>query len=503
MALFGGIKIPFKPDLENVRRLDALCIPQILDMQRTGLGFSPERSRDLTDKFEAVKDDLRRQIHAFIPPDKLEMFVTVSDDNLNVDSAEQIGKLLFDILGVGLHKRLKKTKSGDRISTGKKQLEALKRDHAIIPKILEYRECSKLIATYTSKFPKIARWHPGATIQHPQCPLCSRTHNVGHWRVHGEIVTTRTSTGRLAHRNPNLANCPARTSRGREVRALFEAQPGYQMISCDYAQIELRLLAHCAKEKEMSRIFHTGGDIHMDTACRAFDLDLAHYSRLSAKKEANTLKDPAEKADWAKFSLNYRSPSKTTNFLIVFAGGDMALFDTLIVNFALAGMEPPSWLTETWCTNFMHKWHSLYPDVKPYLEHIWYLARKYGIAWTEFGFVRRIPEVRSSHERVIQAGLRQASNVPIQGLAAGINKIGMARTQQTLVDLRESGIDVWPLMSIHDELLFEAPDDWAELLEPKFARQMRLAVNDTVTGESFCDVPIGADGKISREWRKD
>src|SRR3954464_7987036 len=161
MTLFGGIQIPRKPDLENIRRLDLLPLPQIRRMMRCGIAIDRGWFWQMSSDLEAEKTELRKQITSYIPPDRLEEFISSTSDDLtlNVESATQIADLLFKMLGIGRGKQLKMTKTGERLSTGKKQLETLKRDHPVIPLILEYRECSKLRSTYCEPLPKVARLH--------------------------------------------------------------------------------------------------------------------------------------------------------------------------------------------------------------------------------------------------------------------------------------------------------------------------------------------------------
>lgn len=479
--LYRGITLPGCPDPDNIRKLDILPIPQIRRMQRVGVAIDREWLWDLSARLEARKQELRKDIASFIPPDRLDEFVGASDDNIaiNVDSAEQIARLLYDVLGVGWGKRLKKTKSGDRLSTGKKQLETLKRDHSVIPLILEYRECSKLKSTYTDKLPVIARLH-----RRGGCSQCGRVHRKDHHRVHTSILTTRTDTGRLASKNPNLQNIPARTKLGAEVRKAFIPEcDEFALLSCDYSQIELRLMGHAAREPSMIRIFSTGGDIHLDTAMRAFGIA-----------------DPK-----AVDKILHRAPCKNVNFGIVYGLGPPGLYDLMAVTYATAGMDLPDWLTVEWCEGFIDKWFGLYPECHAYLDLQHYRARRYGIVWDFFGRVRRVPEVRSVHERVQAAGLRQAGNMPIQGSAAGVFKIGAARVEERFELIRSQGVEVEALLPIHDELLIEVEREWADEVKEMAVECMAGALDREDTGECACRVPVKVDGKVmtNGRWEKE
>ena len=487
MSLYGGIELPGHPCPENVRRLDLLPIPQIRRMMRMGVGIDKEWLWELGSKLESRKVELRKEISSYVPPDKLEEFVSSSSGEgeggmgleLNVESAEQVATLLFKLLGVGSGRQLKRTKSGKRVSTGKKQLETLKREHAIVPLILEYREASKLKNTYTDRLPEIARLHPRGE----ECLICGRPHREDHWRVHTEILTTRTDTGRLASKSPNLQNIPVRTVLGREVRKAFVPQPGWKLVAADYSQFELRLLAHLSRDANMLRIFREGGDIHLATAMRAFGID-----------------DP-KKVD----KILHRAPCKNVNFGIAYGLTYLGLYDLMALTHATAGVPVPDWLDEAWCMEFILKWFELYPQCVEYFELQHYRAKRYEIVWTMCGRVRPVPEVRSVHKRIREAGLRQAGNMPIQGSQADIFKVGMARVERRLVEWRAAGVGVEALLPIHDELLVEVEEGWEDEVKTLLEWEMGRAMHDGQTGELRCRVPILTEGKVMEEdrWTKE
>ncbi len=461
--LFGGIEVPGKPDLANIQKLDLLPLPMIRRMMRVGAGIDREYLWHLSSKLQSRKTELSQEITSYVPLSELQQYAGESDEEdsdglaLNPESSPQIAKLLFEQLRIGARERLKRTKSGSRISTGKKQLETLKRRHPVIPLILEYRECSKLDSTYCSKLPLIARDHGDS------------------WRIHTQIVTTRTDTGRLASRGPNLQNIPARTELGREVRAAFVPRPGSKLISVDYSQIELRLLGHAANEPNMLRIFAEGGDIHLDTAMRAFGIT-------DPKLVDKNL---------------HRAPCKNVNFGVGYGLGPPGLYDLMALTFATAKLDIPHWMTIEWCAEFIQKWFDLYPKCRDYFDLQHYRARRYGIVWTMFGRVRRVPEVMSSIDRVREAGLRQAGNMPIQGDAADVFKIGMARVEKLLDQWRSAGVYVEAILPIHDELLIEADEKWADAIEAGIEYEMGLALDGF---EMRC--PILAEGKVMDRWVK-
>lgn len=480
MSLYGHISLCDTPNLENIRQLDLLPIPQIRRMQRAGVAVDLGHFRELSSHLESKLVELKADVSSYIPAAALDQFVGESGDDLdlmNVDSTEQIAKLLFELLGVGRGKRLKTTKSGARISTGKKQLEALRRDHPVIPKILEYREYSKLKGTFVDSLPRKARLHPKGLC----CPICGLDHLEQHWRIHGTIFSTNTVAGRLSMRRPNLQQIPSRTKMGREVRKGFVAGPGKRLIAVDFSQLHLRLVAHLANEPNMISVFQADGDIHVETARRAFGLG------------------PDEKPD----KLTQRDPTKMTNFFILNRGGAPGLLEILYMNFALADQPAPDWLTLEWCGRFIDTWFGLYPSISEWFDLQDYRARRHGIVWCMFGRVRRVPEVQSVHERIVAAGLRQAGNHPLIASEAGIYKIAQARVEDRFEILRDQGVGVEAVIPVHDELVIECDEDWAEEVCEMVGYEMSHALTDTLSGQELLRVPLKTEGRVTPAWQKE
>lgn len=491
MALYGGITLPDRPDPENVRKLDLLPVPMIRRMQRFGLRIDPEHFRALSARLTARMQDLRYEILNEIPTESLDRILEADNDKedeeagesmgmvLKLESSAKIANLLYDELGLDRTSgvKVKKTKGGDRLSTGKKTLEQLKREHPVVPLILEYRENSKLESTYARAMPRRARFHPKG----PDCPVCGRRHYTDEYRVHTQILMTRTATGRLASKNPNLQNIPARSELGREIRAGFIPSEGHVFAQRDFAQIELRLGADRSGESNMLRIFAEDGDIHTDTAMRAFDL-------------------PADKID----KLAHRAPCKNVNFAVFYGITDEGLLDLMADTYSKSGSKMPTWMDQRWCAEFIDKWFKLYPGIKAFLDAEESKARRYGNVWTAFGRVRRIPEVHSYHSYIQSAGVRQGCNHSIQGFSADIMRLAMGEIEDRLVMLDcDYGIPAQSLLSIHDELLIECLEDDGYLLQGLLGEIMNNALLDRKTGKHLCSVPIQSDGKILTRWTKD
>lgn len=479
MSLYGGIELPGQPDLCNVQKLDLLPCRSISEMMRVGMAIDIPYLQELDERLTKEADNLRAEICSYIPAEKLDEFMEKSklgEDAyvpMNVDSRTQLTDLLFNTLGIGEGRQLKTTKSGKRLSTGKKQLEQLKKLHPVIVNVLDYNERMKLKSTYTSKLPRLAKFHPAGSC------WCGRRHEAETWRVHTTILTTRTTTGRLASKDPNLQNVSTRTENGRRVRAAFIASPGMEMVSVDFSQIEMRLGADYSGDENLIRIFHNHLDPHTDTAKRAFKTD---------------------KPD----KLTQRDPCKNVNFGVFYGLSAAGLYDLMALTYGTAGLDLPEWLTLEWCEEFIELWFTLYPDVRKYIEKQHYRARRYGCVWTLFGRVRMVPETRSVHRRVMEAGLRQAGNMPVQGTCADLMKLALAEIQEKVVEgyFRANGIECYSLMSVHDEMLCEVEQGHGETLKLLMEDVMSSVMTDEESGENLCRVEIAAEGKVMERWKK-
>lgn len=493
MALYGGIKLTGAPDLENIRRLDLIPMRPIREIMRYGFAIDIPHLEALTETLTSEMVELRRKITEQIPADALDQFMEVVDAeeaeeekvsetniSFNVDSAVQVRKLVFKILGVGSGKRLKLTKKGD-ISTGKRQMEALKREHQVIADVLAYRERSKLKGTYTTTLPVMAKLHPESTLIRPYCPVCGLKHWADTHRIHTQVLTTRTATGRPATKKPNLQNIPVRSAHGRRVRMAFIASPGTELVTVDFSQLELRILAHVARVKRMIQCFLDDQDIHSITASEAFQIAVGLLDKLL-----------------------HRAPAKNVNFAVVYGETAQGLYEQLVSDsYGKSGIEVPSWLTLEWCEQFMAKWHGIYPEVEPYMEEEFYRARRYGYVWSLFGRVRAVPEVLSVHKNIESAGLRQAGNMKIQGSGADMLKLAQGELQDWVEGtIRPLDIWTWPVNEVHDELIFEVEEGFGKNILRKSVDVMSNVMCDKQTGEDLFRVPIKAEGKVGLRWEK-
>lgn len=281
-------------------------------------------------------------------------------------------------------------------------------------------------------------------------------------------------------KNPNQQNIPARSELGRKVRAGFIPSPGTKLVANDFSQIELRMLAHIADETTMLEVYRQDGDIHNRTACGAFGIEPHEVQKLL-----------------------HRPPSKIGNFSIVYQVSPEGFLTQLRLAFLRdMGLAVPSWVTLDWVKWFIGQWHKTYYKVQSFTDSQTYNAHRYGIVWTLAGRVRRIPEVRSVHKRIQQAGIRQAGNVKDQGSCADLMRLAMAAVDDRCEQIRAGGYWAWPLLTVHDELILEVEEDAAEAVQSMMQEEMNNVAVDRQTGKNLLLVPIKSDGGILERWEK-
>lgn len=344
----------------------------------------------------------------------------------NINSPKQLASALFDKLGLPAKK---KTKSG--YSTNAEVLEELRAYHPVIDEILEYRTLAKLKSTYCDGLVKVI----GAD-----------------GRIHSKFNQTETRTGRISSTEPNLQNIPVRTQRGREFRKFFRARDGFVLVDADYSQIELRVLAHIADDKNMLEAFKSGKDIHASTAARVFGL-------------------PDEFV-----TPELRSRAKAVNFGIVYGIGAFSLSKDIGVSVKEADSYIKSYL-------------SLYSGIDRYMKEVVEQAKKDGYVKTMFGRRRYLPELISSNRNIRAFGERVARNMPIQGTAADIIKIAMIRVSDRL---KKENMRARLILQVHDELIVEAPEDEAEMVAKLLSEEMQSAVK--------LSLDLVADAGIGKTW---
>lgn len=312
---------------------------------------------------------------------------------------------------------IKKTKTG--YSTAVDVLEKLRGMAPIVDNILNYRQIAKLQSTYVTGLLKVVSDQDQ--------------------KVHTRYTQTLTATGRLSSVDPNLQNIPIRLAEGRKIRQAFvPSQPGWQIFSSDYSQIELRVLAHVSQDQNMQQSFKDGVDIHANTAMKIFGL-----------QDANEV------------TPNMRRQAKAVNFGIVYGISDYGLSQNIGISRAQA-------------KKFIEKYFEIFPGVHDYMKQIVKTAKEQGYVETIFKRRRYLPQIKSSNYNLRSFAERTAMNTPIQGSAADIIKVAMIRMQRTLA---EKHLQAKMLLQVHDELIFEAPVSEIPILEELVPKIMDSAVS--------------------------
>jgi len=388
----------------------------LADMELAGFLIDLDGIARFGEELDGLIDELEGRIYE------------LSGEHFNINSPKQMGEVLFEKLGLPAKK---KTKSG--YSTSAEVLEELAPYHPVIGAILDYRKYSKLRSTYVEGLQKAAG--PDG-------------------RIHTSFNQTETRTGRISSAEPNMQNIPIRTAPGNRMRKFFLAAPGNILADADYSQIELRVLAALADDKNMTEAFKNGEDIHTNTASQVFDLPPLFVTP------------------------TMRSRAKAVNFGIVYGIGAFSLSKDIGVSVSEA---------DSYIKNYLRT----YSGVKNYMEKSVKDAEEKGYAQTYFGRRRYLPELRSTNHNLKSFGRRVAMNMPIQGTAADIIKIAMVRVYRRL---QEEGMRAKLILQVHDELILEAPIDEAEQAQKILREEMEGAVKFSV--------PMEAEVKIGADWQE-
>ena len=351
------------------------------------------------------------------------------DETFNIGSPMQLSHVLFDVMRLPT-KGLKKTKRG-YYSTNAKVLSDLARDHEIVRLILDWREKSKIKSTYLDTLGPLRR---------------------GDGRVHTTYNQTITATGRLSSSDPNLQNIPTRSELGRTVKTAFSAGEGSVFLAVDYSQIELRLLAHLSGDEHLVRAFNEGEDFHAETAARVFGVPVSEVTP------------------------DLRSRAKAVNFGIVYGQQAYGLSQSLHISMAEA-------------RDMIDRYYEAYPGVRTFLDNVVARAKQTGYAETMYGRRRHIPELKAKNPQLRGFGERTAMNHPMQGTAADIIKIAMARVSRRL---EEEGFAAHMILQVHDELDFECPADEVE--------RLTTMVRDVMEHVVELRVPLIAEASTGITW---
>ncbi len=399
-AVMGDIELP----LVSVLR----------EMELLGVRLNVERLREITERVYEEIAALEARIFA------------LAEEEFTIGSPQQLGEILFVKLGLS---RKRRGKTG--FSTDARVLQAIREEHEIVPCIERWRELSTLIKTYLDVLPQM---------------VDERS------RIHTTFLQAGAQTGRLASTNPNMQNVPIRTPLGREIRGCFEAEEGRVLISADYSQIELRVLAHAAEEPVLVEIFERGEDVHTATASEVFGVT-------------------AEQID-----PGMRSKAKMINYGIVYGLSDFGLADRLNIPREEAKV-------------FIDAYLARFSRVAQFIEETIERAKQEGHVKTLWGRRRQIPELQARNYQVRSLGERLAVNTVIQGTAADIIKLAMVRCHNSL---RDTGLATKQILTIHDELLFEGPPDEREAA--------CLLIEEEMCGVWEHSPPMAVDIGVGQNW---
>ena len=353
----------------------------------------------------------------------------MAGETFNISSAKQVGEVLFDKLKIV--EKAKKTKTGQYV-TSEEVLQSYRSKHDIIGKILEYRGLKKLLSTYIDALPQLINPRTG--------------------RIHTSFNQAVTATGRLSSSNPNLQNIPIRTELGSQLRAYFVARPGCVLVDADYSQIELRILAHVTGDEHMQQAFLTGEDIHRSTAAKIYGLPLEQVTP------------------------RLRSSAKAINFGIMYGKGAYSLSKDIGVSVKEADA-------------FLKNYLATFPKVSGYMDKTISDARNCGYVSTLFGRRRSLPELASNNHNIRASGERMARNTPIQGTAADVIKLAMVRVWRRL---RDEKMESRLILTVHDELIVEAPEAEAAKAAAILQEEMEGCVNYAV--------PLSTEVHQGKNW---
>jgi len=404
--------------LEVYQTIDLPLAAVIAGMERAGIRVDPKALDKMS---QAMETEVRR----------LEQDIwKLAGSEFNVNSPTQLAEILFDKLNLQPPARRGK---GKIRSTAADILEEISSQHELPKKIMEYREIAKLKSTYVDALPKLINKDTG--------------------RLHTSLSQTGTATGRLSSSDPNLQNIPVRSELGREIRAAFVAEKGKVLLSADYSQIELRIMAHFAKDPVLIEAFRNGEDIHARTAEEVFAV--------------GPLAQTAE----------HRRAAKAINFGIIYGLSAFGLAQQLDI-------------PQKEAAQFIAAYFSRYRGVKQYLDNILIETRKTGVAKTLFGRIRPIPEINSPQVQLRNFAERTALNSPLQGTAADLIKLAMIAIDRRLATEK---LESRMILQVHDELLFEAPEKERAALEK--------LVKEEMEGVHQLTVPLVVEVGVGPNWR--
>lgn len=406
-----------KAKLETILQMEIACVPVLANMEMAGICIDSEFLKRMSTKLTKEINTLEKKIYK------------LAGKEFNVASPKQLKEILFDVLDIKTE-GLKKTKTG--ISTAASELEKMRDIHPIINLISEYRELAKLKSTYVDALPKLVN------------PKTNRIHT-----NYNQVIT---ATGRLSSTDPNLQNIPIRTELGKKIRRAFIAPSGKVLLSLDYSQIELRVVAHMVNDKKFIEAFKSGADIHTRTA-----------AEINGVAEDEVTKE-------------MRRDAKAVNFGILYGMGTF-------------GLSRDSGMSNIDSKEYLDTYFENHPAIKKYIEDTKQSTRDTGYAATMFGRKRLLPDINSGMGMVRAAAERAAINMPVQGTAADLMKMAMLDVAQ---EIDAGKIDAVMLLQVHDELVFE--------VDEKQAIKVAKQIKDIMEAVYKLKVPLIVDVGVGNNW---
>lgn len=413
--------------IQKALELDYSLFPIISDMQSHGMKVDVKQLKKLGTEVEAKLKDIEEEIHS------------ITGEYINPASSKQVSNLLFDKMKL---QAFMTTPAGEP-STSAMCLRPLRENHPVVGLILEYREALKLKTTYIEK-------------------LVAKAAKNKNSRIYPNIKLTRTATGRLATSNPNLQAIPVRSKEGKKIRECFVADKGNVLLSCDYSQIEMRMVAHLSNDKEMLEVFYNNTDLHKLTASKIFGIPM------------NSVDE----------SMRYAA--KRVGFGVLYGLGPEGLHNQMVME----GLT--DWTKES-CVKMIDDWFAVFHGVADYFESKKLEARRNGYVKEDiYGRIRLIPEIRSNNKGIVSSGERKACSMAIQGAAQQVMKTAMKEITSVYKKLNKEGGYCYPLIQIHDDIVWEVGEDVVEDFKGK--------LKEVMTGCVELRLPLEVEIKAGYNW---
>ena len=404
-------------------KIELPLIPIIEEMEKKGIKLDLKYIKKLSKEYHSKLSKIEKRIYKY------------AGEKFNINSPRQLGNILFEKMDLSI-KNHKKTSTGQK-STRESELEKMKEEHPIIKEILAYRELQKLLSTYIDNLPKLVDKQS---------------------RIHTTLLQAGTTTGRMSSRNPNLQNIPIKSELGRNIRKAFVAKDGYELVSLDYSQIELRIASILSRDKKLMGIFKSGGDVHQAVAKAVFNVAGDHVD------------------------AEMRRKAKVINFGILYGMGVNALRANLRTDRKEA-------------QEFYNEYFKQYKGLASYLDDIKASAAKLGYTETLFGRRRYFEDIRSRLPHIRAHAERMAINAPIQGTSADVIKIAMKQVADYIVKNKlEKNVRL--LLQVHDELVFEIKTS----LVKKVALELKKIMENILSQKQAKGVPLVVEVKYGGNW---